>query len=380
MNFKKNKSARTFFIYGLFLGLIIGLTLSLLGVPQVVGNSIKAKELNFNKQISIDEKNRVATIEVSGALDPNSRTFDKDFDLLYNFAINEVEKIINEKGMVDCETKQPLTDSEKSIQINQLRSVGSKNQLKAYLITDQLMKVNYLEELEKLNKEEIEFSEKEKEDILYFACPPDCDITDPPAGDTGDGDWWDPYIPDLPENPINCSSCGGGSGVCLGSSTCGGGNVDIDGCIIEGQEVLLESGEHKSVEKLSIGDKVISYNLETKQMEVDEITYKAVNVPNDYYRINEKLELTQDHRIYVVNKGFIEVKDIIVDEDYIFENGNNILVTSKEFVKNRDKRIYSFSVKNNQNFLVNDILVHNDRLHITKPEITGWRIKITIHF
>ena len=378
MNFKKNKSARTFFIYGLFLGLIIGLTLSLLGVPQVIGNSIETNRLGFEKEITIDEKNRVATIEVSGALDPNSRTFDKDFSLLYDFAINEVEKVMSEKGVVDCETKQPLTDSEKRAQITELKKANSINQLKAQVILDQHYKIEYYKNvLKEINKEEIKFSEKEKEDVLYFACPPDCNPSDPPGGDGGDEDWWDPYVPDLPDLPIPKCNCGNEStGICI-MGVCGSGGGSVRTCIAKGQEILLANRKSVLVQNVLVGDKVLSYNLENNTFEEDEITFVKENEPESYFRINNKLELTSGHEVYVVDKGYIEVDDLKVNEDYILDNGNPILVTSKKHITNNNKTTYTLTVKNNKNLLVNGILVHNE-LPITKIEIK--EVKITFSF
>lgn len=379
MKLKKNKFARKLFLYGLFLGLVVGLILSIIGVPQIVGNAIKTSKLNFEKKISIDEKNRVATIEVSGALNPDSKNFDKDFHLLYNSAVKELEKVMNEKGMVDCKTKQQLTDLEKSAQIKELKKENSINLIESQVILDQHYKIEYYKNLSEKSK--IDETKKEnvnlsgKEEVFYFACPPDCGNDD---GDD-DGDWWDGFIPDidLPELP-KCNCGNRRTGVCI-FGVCGSGGGSIKMCIAKGQEILLANGNSVLVQDILLGDKVLSYNLENNAYEEDEIIYVKENKPDSYFRINNKLELTSGHEVYVVDKGYVEVDDLKVNKDYIFENGSPVLVTSKKHIKNDNKTTYTLTVKKNKNLFVNGILVHNE-LAITKPEITEVHIRFSFTF
>jgi hypothetical protein len=389
--FLNNKSTKKYFIYGLFLGLIIGLTLSLMGVPQVVGNAIKINGLNVTNSTTFDEEKNIATISFSGALDPESKTFDEDFGFIYDLAVKEIKEVISEKGFVNCNTKQQLDSLGINEQISNLKNESSKNILKAYILLDHHRKLEYLKNAyseEQKNNSNLSRANIE-EDILYFDPPyddppydppedPPYDPNNPPGGDGSDSggiDW--PDFPDFPS--LTCSSCGEGSGVCL-LGVCGSGGVGVSGCIIEGQKVLLANGSYKKVEDVFIGDKVISYNLNKKQMESDVITFTEVNVPNDFYRINKTLELTPDHKIYVVNKGFIEVKDLVVNTDYILQNDKEILVTSKKFIRNNSKKIYSFSVKNNKNLFINNVLVHNALPSWTKPRITSVNISFSFKF
>jgi uncharacterized repeat protein (TIGR01451 family) len=378
VNLKKNKSARLFFIYGLFSGLIIGLTLSLLGVPQVIGNSIKTNSLNFEKEIKIDEANRVVTVTVYGALDPKSKTFDKDFERMYAFAIKNIETVINEKGISDCKTGRTLSESEKRAQIIELKKSGSSDLLKAQVIFDSYNKLEYLNNLSVQNYEETQFAENTNDYVLYFdpeePSGGDFDPNNPPGSDSGGINW-----PDFPDFPTpKCTSCGGGTGICI-LGVCGSGGGSVKTCVVEGQTVLLANGNSVFVQDVLVGDKVLSYNLENNTFEEDEITFVKENKPESYFRINNKLELTSGHEIYVIDKGYIEVDDLKVNKDYILDNGNPILVTSKKHIKNNDKVTYTLTVKNNKNLFVNGVLVHNE-LPVTKIELREVYISFTFNF
>lgn len=55
----------------------------------------------------------------------------------------------------------------------------------------------------------------------------------------------------------------------MGSCSRDGGG---GGCLLEGTEVILSNGEIKEIQDLTLGDKLLSYNIETLPLYSDDLT------------------------------------------------------------------------------------------------------------
>ena len=139
------------------------------------------------------------------------------------------------------------------------------------------------------------------------------------------------------------------------------------GCFLPGTLVLTENG-YKEIDKINIGEKVLSYNEETKQNEYKKVikTYIHENNPDKLYSllINGKiLEVTSNHRFYVkTENGYdwvaakdLKQGDLVMDKDNNYYSIDNIV--SKEIAET----VYNLGVEDNHNYYVTDdnILVHN---------------------
>ena len=139
------------------------------------------------------------------------------------------------------------------------------------------------------------------------------------------------------------------------------------GCFLPGTLVLTENG-YKEIDKIKIGEKVLSYNEETKQNEYKTVikTYIHENNPDVLYSllINGKiLDVTSNHRFYVKTENgydWIAAKDLkqgnlVMDKDNNYYSIDNIV--SKEITQT----VYNLGVEDNHNYYVTDlnILVHN---------------------
>ena len=139
------------------------------------------------------------------------------------------------------------------------------------------------------------------------------------------------------------------------------------GCFLPGTLVLTENG-YKEIDKINIGEKVLSYNEETKQNEYKKVikTYIHENNPDELYSllINGKiLEVTSNHRFYVkTENGYdwvaakdLKQGDLVMDKDNNYYSIDNIV--SKEIAET----VYNLGVEDNHNYYVTEdnILVHN---------------------
>ena len=180
----------------------------------------------------------------------------------------------------------------------------------------------------------------------------------------------------------NKTSCGTGktsnagassSSGCYSTSTSTGGG---GGCFLEGTPVLTKDG-YKDIDKIEIGDYVLSYNLETNKAEYKKVSYKFVFEDKDenLYTLDidgVELKVTAHHRFYVSNNRTLignldlfeqvyiaaedlKVGDILVDNNGYLHRVNRI---THEPIK---ETVYNLQVEDNHSYYVgeNNILVHN---------------------
>ena len=158
------------------------------------------------------------------------------------------------------------------------------------------------------------------------------------------------------------SSGGGTIGNDLASPPSGGNN-----CFEVGTKVLTING-YKDIDKLEIGDMVLSYNVDTNENEYKMVTklYVHNNVNEELYSLNinnKILKVTGKHRFYIkMNYGYewisaekLKVGDLVMDS-----NGNYYpirRITSRKVIEN----VYNIEVEDNHNYYVSrdNILVHN---------------------
>lgn len=139
------------------------------------------------------------------------------------------------------------------------------------------------------------------------------------------------------------------------------------GCFTLGTKVLTPTG-YKNIEYLHLGDKVMSYNTQTKQMEVDVVTNTFIfnDLMQQIYDIstsNGMFTVSKQHRFYVkVNEnlvlktaGELNVGDILVND-----KNEEIEITSINSYTSSIP-VYNIEVLKNHNYYVteNNILTHN---------------------
>ena len=182
----------------------------------------------------------------------------------------------------------------------------------------------------------------------------------------------------------NKTSCGTGKTSSAGStssSDCTSTSSDdsgtgTGGCFLEGTPVLTKEG-YKDIDKIEVGDYVLSYNLETNKAEYKQISYKFVFEDKDeeLYTLDidgTLLKVTSHHRFYVSNnrtlignldifdKVYIAAEDLKVGDVLVDSNGylHRVNKITHEPIK---ETVYNLQVEDNHSYYVgeNNILVHN---------------------
>ena len=139
-------------------------------------------------------------------------------------------------------------------------------------------------------------------------------------------------------------------------------------CFIEGTLVLTSIGLVK-IEDIKVGDEVYSYNEETNKKELKKVKRIFRNKTNEWLHLTiktkdkeEEIICTKNHRIYINNKGWIEAKDILENDEVLLYNNIIGTVIKKELqILDHYETTYNFEVEDNHNYFVSDscVLVHN---------------------
>ena len=135
-------------------------------------------------------------------------------------------------------------------------------------------------------------------------------------------------------------------------------------CFVAGTKVKTEDG-FKNIEDIKIGDMVYSYNLNTNQLELNEVTDAIISQTIETYLVTidkKTFEVTPRHELYIIDKGWVRAYDLNVNDKLLDVNGKQVSISKIEY-KKYDKPIktYNLTIEGNHNYFVTDIqvLVHN---------------------
>ncbi len=141
--------------------------------------------------------------------------------------------------------------------------------------------------------------------------------------------------------------------------------------------VLLANGSYSSIQTIKVGDKIIAWNESANQKStafIQKVLIHKSNSNENLYTLNQVIfssgdsfKVTSNHPIYVVGKGWVEVKDLKVG-DTVYKSVNNDMqeVQVASIIKDytQDSVVYNLQTTAHDYF-ANDILVHNKCLDAT---------------
>ena len=140
-------------------------------------------------------------------------------------------------------------------------------------------------------------------------------------------------------------------------------DVGYNPCCVTGDtRVGTNQGDVKIkdlIDRYEIEDiKVLSYNIKEDRVEYKNIiagklTRRDAELVKITTSNNVQLTCTPDHKIYTLNRGYVQAQDLICDDDL---DGDSIW--SVEYL-DRVEDTYDIEVEDNHNFYANGILVHN---------------------
>ena len=136
-------------------------------------------------------------------------------------------------------------------------------------------------------------------------------------------------------------------------------------CFVAGTKVLAENGLI-NIEDIQVGMKVYSYNEETQKVELNEVLRTFENpAEREMAKVTingELIESTSGHEYYVVNKGWVDAKELVKGDILLNSDNEEVLVEDIEVIEGHGyKLVYNLTVENNHNYFVGEenVLVHN---------------------
>ena len=172
---------------------------------------------------------------------------------------------------------------------------------------------------------------------------------------------------------FTCKSNNASSGVGIFTANVTLQNVELF-CIHNSIPVNISINETKYIHQLSIGDSILSYNIEEDIIEETEVLGIETPQHDNLYKIifddNQELLLTDDHPIFRLDNTLVSIKPDDTSRKYKL-NTNELVIGDKIRTMNDSKKIISFEryrgehdtytvfTKNN-NFYADGILVHSE--------------------
>ena len=135
-------------------------------------------------------------------------------------------------------------------------------------------------------------------------------------------------------------------------------------CFKAGTKILYNDGSLRDIEKVSIGDTVKTFNLETSTIENSLVSNTITRSTSEIYKLSfgsDTVYVTAEHPFYVKNQGWVKVCNLRIGQ---------LLVTSDEGKEpeiemieklNEKMTVYNITVEDNHNYFVGNqrILVYN---------------------
>ena len=113
---------------------------------------------------------------------------------------------------------------------------------------------------------------------------------------------------------------------------------------------------------------VISYNENLNKFQWQPIINKfEINNTKKLVKVETKtksLKCTEDHKIYTINRGWVEAKDLSNNDEVIINNSDLLnykkeKITEISYITEKINKVYDIEVYKNHNYIANNILVHN---------------------
>ena len=146
-------------------------------------------------------------------------------------------------------------------------------------------------------------------------------------------------------------------------------------CFIKGTMVYAREAKI-AIENIKVGDIVYSYNIEKDKVELNKVVSTLFRETQGIYEITagkETVNVTAEHPFYVVEKGWVKVKDLQTGDILKSSDSKTTIKISSIKIISEAVTVYNIEVDGNHNYFVTSstILVHNK--NITEAKKTAIR-------
>ncbi|MFA4814757.1 MAG: beta-propeller domain-containing protein [Candidatus Gracilibacteria bacterium] len=132
------------------------------------------------------------------------------------------------------------------------------------------------------------------------------------------------------------------------------------GCFTGKTQILMADGTYKAIEDIEKTDEISTRKSEnSSELVAAEVKKTVRHLVPGYLVINEDLEVTPEHRLFI--NGDWDVAGDVKEGDYLMNpDGTKVEVWSVRKV-NEPSWVYNFEVENYHTYIANDFYVHNDK-------------------
>ncbi len=145
------------------------------------------------------------------------------------------------------------------------------------------------------------------------------------------------------------------------SAEWGGSTCFVKGTLVYGKSEFLP------IENIKVGDTLYSYNIEKSKVELSKVVNTLNRETEGVYEIavgKEVINVTAEHPVYVIGKGFTRVRDLNIGDILKSFDGNTKVQISSIKKLSKSLTVYNIEVDGNHNYFVtvSSILVHNKNI------------------
>lgn len=134
----------------------------------------------------------------------------------------------------------------------------------------------------------------------------------------------------------------------------------ISVCFLTDTRIKLSNGYLKKIQDIKENDEIISYNLQKKQIINNKVKVLSKKTSKSgYLIINNKLNITHEHRVWVNNEEWKAADKIAIGDTLMDSNERTEFVKSIQYITGNFD-VYNIHIEGQEhNFFAEDILVHN---------------------
>ena len=151
-------------------------------------------------------------------------------------------------------------------------------------------------------------------------------------------------------------------------------------CVVEGTKITLNGKETISIERIKVGQEILSFDLNTLQksqnydilvkmktndfegiFQEDLVKNVWKNTADEYYLINNKLKITKDHIVMAKRDQtyyWTKVEKLLID-DYLFTELNIFERIESIIIVKEKVKVFNLEVNRVFNYFANSYLIHN---------------------
>ena len=146
-------------------------------------------------------------------------------------------------------------------------------------------------------------------------------------------------------------------------------------CFVKGTLVKTEYG-HKEIEKIEIGERVLSLNTENNKLEYKVVlnTLRSKTIKTILFEFEDNIivETTPDHKFFVLDKGFVKAENMCENDIVLNNKFKGTRLNKINEIYYFEKNVYNLYVEDNNNYFVTEkgLLVHNKMM--SYADIKKW--------